>query len=133
MLVSCPRLPCGGESRPLRGCVLLIFPWRRGKTRQLTLALSGQCSRFKMGDLCGSSATRGQYISCNCRYIVDGIINPLIIQPRNGNNIADQICLFVKTFWNSIVKPDFTNWKVKFFVLFLTIYHQTYFFVIYTQ
>jgi hypothetical protein len=27
MLVSCPRLPFEGESRPLRGCALLIFPW----------------------------------------------------------------------------------------------------------
>jgi hypothetical protein len=33
--------------------------------RQLTLALSGQCSRFKMADLCGSSATRVQHTSTN--------------------------------------------------------------------
>jgi hypothetical protein len=26
VLVSCPPLPCEGESRPLRGCALLIFP-----------------------------------------------------------------------------------------------------------
>ena len=36
--------------------------------RQLTLALSGQCSRFKMGDLCGSSATRGQHMSTHWCY-----------------------------------------------------------------
>ena len=26
MLVSCPRLPCEGESRPLRSCALIILP-----------------------------------------------------------------------------------------------------------
>jgi hypothetical protein len=31
--------------------------------RQRTFALSGQCSRFKMVDLCGSSATRAQHMS----------------------------------------------------------------------
>jgi hypothetical protein len=30
MLVSCPRIPCGGELRPLRGCALLIFPFGEG-------------------------------------------------------------------------------------------------------
>jgi hypothetical protein len=27
VLFSCPWLPCEGESRPLRGCALLIVPW----------------------------------------------------------------------------------------------------------
>ena len=50
VFVSFPRLPCEGESRPLKGCKLLIFSWWRGKLRQLAFVLSGQCSRFKVQD-----------------------------------------------------------------------------------
>jgi hypothetical protein len=62
MLVSCPRLSCEGDSRPLKGCAAHLSLVKRKDEATRVYLERAMFYRRKMVDLCGSSAARVQYM-----------------------------------------------------------------------